>query len=94
MHPKEWRYLKNHSSSFYNEEGEVKHLGPYLCFGNFDDPYFWTNKFIEIVVVLVEIRKIFSQKCCLWMTQGKCIFIEFSILPVKVISGEMTRLLE
>ena len=22
-----------------------------------DDPYFWTNKFIEMVIVLVEIRK-------------------------------------
>jgi hypothetical protein len=27
-----------------------------------DDPYFWTNKFIEIVIVLVEIRKSLSQE--------------------------------
>jgi hypothetical protein len=25
-----------------------------------DDPYFWTNKFIEMVIVLVEIRKSLS----------------------------------
>jgi hypothetical protein len=55
---------------------------------------FWTNKFIEMVVVLVEIRKIFSWRCCSWMTQDKCIFIGFSILPIKVINGEMTELLE
>jgi hypothetical protein len=59
-----------------------------------DDPYFLTNKFIEMVIVLVEIRKRFSERCCLWMTQGKCIFIWFFILPVKVISREMTELLE
>jgi hypothetical protein len=28
------------------------------------------------------------------MTQDKCIFIGFSILPVKVINGEMIELLE
>jgi hypothetical protein len=55
---------------------------------------FWTNKFNEMVIVLVEIRKSFSQRCYFWMTQDKCIVIEFSILPVKVISGEMTELLE
>jgi hypothetical protein len=27
-----------------------------------DDLYFWTNKFIEMVIVLVEIRKSFSQE--------------------------------
>jgi hypothetical protein len=47
-----------------------------------------------MVVVLVEIRKIFPQRYCLWMTKGKGIFIGFSILPVKVISGEMIGLLE
>jgi hypothetical protein len=59
-----------------------------------DDPYFWTNKFFEMVIVLVEIRKKISRRCCFWMTQGKGIMIGFSILPVKVISGEMTGLLE
>jgi hypothetical protein len=54
----------------------------------------WTNKFIEMLIVLVEIRKSFSQRCHFWMAQGKDIVIGFSILPVKVISGEMTRLLE
>jgi hypothetical protein len=44
--------------------------------------------------VLVEIRKIFSRRYCLWMTQAKGIFIGFSILPVKVISRQITRLLE
>jgi hypothetical protein len=44
--------------------------------------------------VLVEIRKIFSQRCWLWMTQGKHILISFSILPVKVISEEITEFLE
>jgi hypothetical protein len=47
-----------------------------------------------MIIVLVKIRKIFSQRCCLWMTQGKDIVIGFSILPVKVISEEMTGLLE
>jgi hypothetical protein len=47
-----------------------------------------------MLIVLVEIRKSFSQRCCFWMTQGKDIVIEFSILPIKVISGEMTGLLE
>jgi hypothetical protein len=47
-----------------------------------------------MVVVLVKIRKRFSQRYCLWMAQGKGIFIGFFILPVKVISGEMTGLLE
>jgi hypothetical protein len=47
-----------------------------------------------MVIVLVEIRKNFSQRCYFWMTQDKCIVIGFSILPVKVISGEMTELLE
>jgi hypothetical protein len=28
-----------------------------------DDTYFWTNKFLEMVIVLVEIRKKISQKC-------------------------------
>jgi hypothetical protein len=51
-----------------------------------DDPYFWTNRFIEMVVVLVKIRKRFSRISCLLMTQGKYISIGFSILPVKVIS--------
>jgi hypothetical protein len=55
---------------------------------------FWTNKFIEMVIVLVEIRKSLSQRCCFWMTQDKCIMIGFFFLPVKVISGEMTGLLE
>jgi hypothetical protein len=59
-----------------------------------DDPYFWTNKFIEMTIVLVEIRKRFSWRCCLWMTQGKGIVIGLSILPAKVSSGEMTELLE
>jgi hypothetical protein len=59
-----------------------------------DDPYFWNNKFIEIIIVLVETRKKISWRCCLWMTQGKGIVIGLSILPVKVISGEMTELLE
>jgi hypothetical protein len=27
-----------------------------------DDPYFWTNKFIEMVIVLVEIRKSLYRK--------------------------------
>jgi hypothetical protein len=54
----------------------------------------WTNKFIEMVIVLVEIRKSFFRRCYFWMTQGKGIMIGFSILPVKVISGEMTGLLE
>jgi hypothetical protein len=55
---------------------------------------FWTNKFIEMVIVLVEIRKNLSQICCFWMTQGKGIMIGFFFLPVKVISEEMTELLE
>jgi hypothetical protein len=59
-----------------------------------DDPYFWTNKFIEMIIVLVEIRKIFSWRYCLWMAQGKGIMIGLSILPVKVISGEITGFLE
>jgi hypothetical protein len=59
-----------------------------------DDPYFWINKFIEMIIVLVEIRKRFSCRYCLWMTQDKGIMIGLSILPVKVISGEMTGLLE
>jgi hypothetical protein len=45
-----------------------------------DDPYFWTNRFIEMVVVLVKIRKRFSRISCLLMTQGKYISIGFSIL--------------
>jgi hypothetical protein len=55
-----------------------------------DDPYFLTNKFIEMIIVLVKIRKIFSWRYCLWMAQDKGILIGLSILPVKVISGEMT----
>jgi hypothetical protein len=47
-----------------------------------------------MIIVLVKIRKIFSWRCCLWMTQCKGIVIELSILMVKVISREMTRLLE
>jgi hypothetical protein len=47
-----------------------------------------------MVVVLVEIRNRFSRRYCLWMTQGKGIFIGFSILLVKVISGEVTESLE
>jgi hypothetical protein len=47
-----------------------------------------------MLIVLVEIRKSYSRRCCFWMTQDKGIVIEFSILPVKVISGEMTGLLE
>jgi hypothetical protein len=47
-----------------------------------------------MLIVLVEIRKSFSRRCCFWMTQGKGIVIGFSILLVKVISGEMTELLE
>jgi hypothetical protein len=54
----------------------------------------WTNKFIEMLIVLVEIRKSYSWRCCFWLTQGKGIVIEFSILPVKVISGEIAGLLE
>jgi hypothetical protein len=27
-----------------------------------DDPYFWTNKFIEMVIVLVKIRKSLSRE--------------------------------
>jgi hypothetical protein len=30
----------------------------------------------------------------IWMTQDKCILIGFSILLIKVTSGEMTKLLE
>jgi hypothetical protein len=55
---------------------------------------FWTNKFIEMVIVLVKIRKSLSQRCCFRMTQGKGIMIGFFFLPVKVISGELTGLLE
>jgi hypothetical protein len=44
--------------------------------------------------VLVEIRKYFSQRCFLWTTQGEGIVIGFSILVVKVISEEMTGLIE
>jgi hypothetical protein len=47
-----------------------------------------------MVIVLVKIRKRFSRRCYLWMTQDKGIVIGFSILPIKVISGEMTGLLE
>jgi hypothetical protein len=47
-----------------------------------------------MIIVLVEIRKRFSCRYCLWMTQDKGIMIGLSILPVKVISGEMTGLLE
>jgi hypothetical protein len=71
--------------------GRLKFLGPYLCFGLTS---FWTNKFTEMVIVLLKIRKRFSRRCCLWMTQGKGILIGFSILLVKVISGEMIGLLE
>jgi hypothetical protein len=46
-----------------------------------------------MVIVLVEIRKSLSRRCWFWMTQGKGIMIGF-FLPVKVISGEMTGLLE
>jgi hypothetical protein len=56
-----------------------------------DDPYFWTKKFIEMIIVLVEIRKIFSWRYCLWMAQGKGTVRGLSLLLVKVISGEMTR---
>jgi hypothetical protein len=59
-----------------------------------DDSYFLTHKFIEMIIVLVKIRKKISRGCYLWMTQDKGILISFSILPVKVISGEMTELLE
>jgi hypothetical protein len=59
-----------------------------------DNSYFLTHKFIEMIIVLVKIRKRFSRGCYLWMTQDKGILISFSILPVKVISGEMTELLE
>jgi hypothetical protein len=55
---------------------------------------FWTNKCIEMIIVLVEIRKSLSRRCCFWMTQGKGIMIGFFFLSVKVISGEMTELLE
>jgi hypothetical protein len=44
--------------------------------------------------VLVEIRKRFSWRYYLWMAQGKGIVIGLSILPVKVISGEITEFLE
>jgi hypothetical protein len=44
-----------------------------------DDPYFWTNKFIEMIIVLVEIRKRFSWRSRLWMAQGKGIMIGLSI---------------
>jgi hypothetical protein len=59
-----------------------------------DDPYFWIDKFIEMIIVLVKMRKTFSWRCYLWMTQDKGIVIGLSILPVKVISGEMTGFLE
>jgi hypothetical protein len=55
----------------------VKYLGLICVLVINDDPYFWSNKFIEMVVVLVKIRKRFSQRYCLWMTQGKGIFIGF-----------------
>jgi hypothetical protein len=44
--------------------------------------------------MLVEIRKRFSWSYCVWMAQGKGSVIGLSILPVKVISGEMARILE
>jgi hypothetical protein len=47
-----------------------------------------------MIIVLVEIRKSLSRRCCFWMTQGKGIMIGFFFLSVKVISGEMTELLE
>jgi hypothetical protein len=47
-----------------------------------------------MIIVLVEIKKRFSWRYCVWMAQGKGIVIELSILPVKVISGEMTVFLE
>jgi hypothetical protein len=59
-----------------------------------DDPYFYTNKFIEMIIVLVKIRKRFSWRYCLWIAQDKDIVIGLSILPIKVISEEMTGFLE
>jgi hypothetical protein len=57
---------------------KLKYLGPYFCVLVINDNrYFWTNIFIEMIIVLVEIRKIFSWRCCLWMTQGNCILIGF-----------------
>jgi hypothetical protein len=47
-----------------------------------------------MVILLVEIRKYFSQRCFLWMTQSKGIVIGFFILLIKVISEEMTGLIE
>jgi hypothetical protein len=47
-----------------------------------------------MIIVLVETRKIFFWRYCLWIAQGKGIMIGLSILPVKVISGEMTEFLE
>jgi hypothetical protein len=47
-----------------------------------------------MIIVLVEIRKRFSWRYCLWIAQGKGIVIGLSILPVRVISGEMIGFLE
>jgi hypothetical protein len=47
-----------------------------------------------MIIVLVEIRKIFSWRYCVWMAQGKGIVIGLPILPVKVMSAEMTGFLE
>jgi hypothetical protein len=47
-----------------------------------------------MIIGLVEIRKRFSWRYCLWMAQGKGIVVGLSILLVKVISGEMTGFLE
>jgi hypothetical protein len=59
-----------------------------------DEPYFWTNKFIEMIIVLVKISKRFYWRYCLWMAQGKGILIGLSILPIKVISREVIGVLE
>jgi hypothetical protein len=55
-------WLKSFKYHFFvlspiTKKGRLKHLCPYFYFLINDDPYFWTNKFIEMVVVLVEIRK-------------------------------------
>jgi hypothetical protein len=47
-----------------------------------------------MIIVLVEITKRFSWRCYLWMIKGKGIVIGLSILPVKLIGGEMTGFLE
>jgi hypothetical protein len=47
-----------------------------------------------MIIVLVKITKRFSWRCYLWMIKGNGIMIGLSILPVKLIGGEMTGFLE